>query len=114
MKKLIAALSLMATCAVVALTVGVAVAVSAPQEVCAGDKVELSGEDATITIDAPAGFLISAVCIKAGSTQQGCGISNQTFDPPLASITITGTCGKGISHYSLTLVPLPPPPPPPV
>ena len=123
MKKVIAALTVLATCAVVGATVGVAFAAPPAGQICPeGDsgKIDVSGDQTSVTVTAPAGKLISGYCVKAGSAKQGLGAEFVVVDPPAASVTITHSSGKGVSHYSLTFVtatppppPLPPPPPPP-
>lgn len=58
------------------------------------------GEDDTITLTAPDGFLISSVCLKSGP-----GFEIIPVNPPLAEVTVSTTSGKDISHFSYTLVP---------
>jgi hypothetical protein len=77
---------------------------AATSTVCEGDKVELTGETKTVTYTAPAGYLVSSWCVKAGTE-----IEVHEVDPPTATITITHSSGKGISHYSVTLVKAPEP-----
>ena len=76
-------------------------------QVCpAGDsgKIDVSGSQASITVTAPAGKLISGFCVKAGSANQDLGPEFYTVSPPAKSVTITHSSGKDISHYSLTFV----------
>ena len=76
-------------------------------QVCpAGDsgKIDVSGSQASITVTAPDGKLISGYCVKAGSANQGLGPEFYTVSPPAKSVTITHSSGKDISHYSLTFV----------
>ena len=76
---------------------------AAAADVCQGDvKVEVSGDKETITYTAPDGYLISSWCVKAGTTTEV-----HAVDPPAKTITISHTSGKGISHYSVTLVKAP-------
>lgn len=102
MKKLLAA---GAVAGLVLLGGGVMPASAAPPAglVCpAGDSGKINaqvGEDDTITLTAPEGFLISSVCLKAGS-----GFEIIVVDPPLAEVTVSTASGKDISHYSYTLV----------
>ncbi|NPC41476.1 hypothetical protein [Nocardioides sp. zg-1230] len=77
---------------------------SATSEICAGDKVEVTGEKETITYTAPDGYLISSWCVKAGTRTEV-----HDIDPPVKTITISHSSGKGISHYSVTLVKAPTP-----
>ena len=105
MKKLIGALVVLASCAVM-LTVGVAPAVSSGSQVCAAGtsgKSDVSGDDTTLTIVAPDGFVITGYCVKAGSAKQGDGAEPYVLDPPATSVVISHSSGKGISHYSYTL-----------
>jgi hypothetical protein len=104
------ALGLYATASAVASAAPVA---TGEEQVCAGDKVELSGEDESVVVTAPEGFLIAGYCVKAGSDNQGDGPVDVVVDPPMAKVTITHPSGKGISHYVLVLVPVPEPTPTP-
>jgi hypothetical protein len=106
-KKLIGAAPVLALlCAVVLLTVGVGSGVSSDTGVCAaGDsgKVDVYGEDATLTLTAPDGYLITSYCVKAGSEKQGNGVETYVVDPPAATVVISHSSGKAISHYSFTV-----------
>jgi hypothetical protein len=106
-KKLIsAAPGLAMLCAVVALTVGIGSGVSSVTGVCAeGDsgKVDVYGDDATLTLTAPDGYVITSYCVKAGSEKQGDGSETYTVDPPAQEVVISHSSGKAISHYSYTL-----------
>lgn len=98
-----------------ALRIGPAVA---QQEVCPGldsGKIDTSGDPASVTVTAPAGFLISGYCVKAGSDASGAGVEFVTVNPPQATVTISHTSGKAVSHYSYSLVEIQTPPtsPPP-
>jgi hypothetical protein len=118
-KKVITGLALVAVMgAVVLMTVGTAAAKppaadgSAAAQVCPEDgKVEVSGEQHAITIEAPDGYAIVSYCVKAGSAKQGCGAMSHDLTEPASSVTIHGPCGKAISHYSVTYVELPTDPP---
>jgi hypothetical protein len=104
-KKLIGAVVVLASCAVV-LTVGVAPAVSSGAQVCpagTSGKIDVSGDDQTLTITAPDGYAITGYCVKAGSAKQGNGPESYVLDPPATSVVISHSSGKGISHYSYTL-----------
>jgi hypothetical protein len=106
-KKLMGALALLAAAAVVVLSVGVATAAPLVSQVCAGGdsgKVDVLGDDTTMTLTAPDGYLISGYCVKAGSAKQGLGAEWHALDPPAASVEISHSSGKAISHYSYTLV----------
>lgn len=104
-KKLIGALVVLASFAV-ALTIGVAPAVSSGGQVCpagTSGKIDVSGNDTTLTITAPDGFVVTGYCVKAGSAKQGNGPESYVVDPPATSVVISHSSGKGISHYSYTL-----------
>lgn len=106
-KKLTGAIPSMALLAVlVALAVGVGSAASSDTGVCAeGDsgKVDVYGDDVTLTLTAPDGYVITSYCVKAGSTKQGLGLETYTVDPPAQEVVITHSSGKAISHYSYTV-----------
>ena len=77
-------------------------------------KIDVPGDQTSVTVTAPAGYLISGYCVKAGSVQGGTG--GPVFvvvDPPTKSVTITYPGGKAVSHYSVTYVPVTPPTTPP-
>ncbi len=67
-------------------------------------KIDVSGSQASVTVTAPEGKLISGYCVKAGSANQGDGPVLVTVNPPQATVTITHPSGKDISHYSVTYV----------
>ena len=77
---------------------------AAGADVCPGEQVEIRGETKTVTYTAPAGYLVSGWCVKAGTT-----IEVHEVDPPTATVTITHSSGKGVSHYSVVLVKSPEP-----
>jgi hypothetical protein len=89
-----------------------------PADVCPGldsGKIDVSGEQTSITVTAPAGYLIDEYCVKAGSVQGGTGGPViVAVNPPQKSVTITYPSGKAISHYSVSYVristPTTPPP----
>jgi hypothetical protein len=66
-------------------------------------KIDVSGSEASITVTAPEGKLISGYCVKAGSANQDLGPEFHSVTPA-TTVTITPSSGKDISHYSLTLV----------
>jgi hypothetical protein len=106
-KKLMGALALLAAAAVVLLTVGAASAAATDDQVCAAGssgKIDVSGDDTTMTLTAPDGYLISGYCVKAGSAKQGLGAEWYALDPPAASVEINHSSGKAISHYAYALV----------
>lgn len=80
-------------------------------EVCPGldsGKIDTTGDPQSVTVDAPAGQLISGYCVKGGSE----GPIFVAVDPPAATVTIDypGVNGGGqqpaVSHYSLSYVPV--------
>lgn len=103
MKKIL--LIIAGLCACVSLWTGPASAANEGQ-VCVdnGTKVEPADGVKSVTVTAPDGHLISGYCVKAGSVNQGLGPEYVTVDPPAASVTITHSSGKDISHYTVTYV----------
>jgi uncharacterized repeat protein (TIGR01451 family) len=76
-------------------------------QVCAeldSGKKDVSGSHKTLTLEAPAGKLISGYCVKAGSAKQGNGPVYFTVQPPKKSVTISHPSGKDISHWALSYV----------
>jgi len=69
--------------------------------------IDPSGEPTEITITAPEGMLIDAVCVKAGSVNNENGPVVIVYDPPMAEVTFIYPGGKAISHYSVSYVPVP-------
>lgn len=67
-------------------------------------KVDVSGEQHSVTVTAPDGYLISGYCVKAGSVKNGAGPETVTVDPPVAEVTISHSSGKAVSHYTLVTV----------
>jgi cell division septation protein DedD len=67
-------------------------------------KIDVSGNNASLTLTASEGKLIVGYCVKAGSANQGLGPEFYTVDPPAKTVTISHSSGKDISHYSLTFV----------
>lgn len=76
-------------------------------------KVEVPGEQTSITITAPAGMIITEYCVKAGSAKRGDGPMYVTPDEPATTVTITHVSGKAISHYSVFYEPMSTPSPTP-
>jgi hypothetical protein len=75
-----------------------------------GTKVDVVGDYSSITITAPEGKLISGYCVKAGSAKQNLGPEYVEVDPAQASVTITHSSGKDISHYTVDYVDIETPP----
>jgi hypothetical protein len=72
------------------------------------DTGHLSAEDQkTWEITAPEGKVIVEVCVKAGSENQGDGPEYTEYDPGVASVTISHSTGKNISHYSVKYADIP-------
>ena len=63
-------------------------------------KIDVQGDQKTLTITAPAGFLIDFYCVKAGSDNQGDGPVTVQVNPPAKTVTISHPSGKDLSHYS--------------
>lgn len=63
-------------------------------------KINTSGDPISVTVNAPAGYLIDLYCVKAGTVAEFINVA-----PPQASVTITAPSGKAVSHYSLRFVP---------
>ena len=79
-------------------------AVPVAGQICpAGDsgKIDVTGDVTSITLNAPAGMVITAVCVKAGSANQGLGAEITYYPGGVTSVTITHSSGKAISHYSV-------------
>jgi hypothetical protein len=96
MKKLLAA---GAVAGLILLGGGVAPA-SAATELCPvldTGRIDVVGEQTTITLEAPPGSLITAVCIKGGTVTE-----TFTYSPGETSVTLSLLSGKGISHYSVS------------
>lgn len=105
------ALGLYATASVMASAVPIA---PAEAGVCPAEgEVEVSGEQTSVTVTAPAGMVITGYCVKAGSVRQGNGPVFVTLDEPATTVTITHVSGKAISHYSVFYEPTPTPTPTP-
>lgn len=107
--------ALLALGTVVALSASPAAVASSPDrdQVCDdldSEKRDTTGDPMTVTLTAPAGFLIDRYCVKAGSINQGDGPQYVELDTPLASVAVSYTStvsnkGKAISHYSYSWVP---------
>lgn len=94
MKKLLAA---GAVAALVMLGGGAAPA-TAVSDICpAGDsgKIDVSGDQESVTVYAPEGQVITAYCVKAGQW-----VEIVVVDP-VTELTITPANGKDVSHYSV-------------
>jgi hypothetical protein len=76
-------------------------------------KVEVSGEQTSVTVTAPEGMVIIGYCVKAGSANQGNGAMFVMLDEPATTVTITHESGKAISHYTVFYEPAPTPTPTP-
>jgi len=76
-------------------------------QICApmdSGKIDVTVETTEITLTAPEGTLIDSYCVKAGSAEQGLGAEYYVLDPAVATVTITHSSGKDISHYAYGLV----------
>jgi hypothetical protein len=66
-------------------------------------KVDTTGDPATVTVTAPAGFLIDSYCVKAGTTKVIVPVT-----PPAATVVIDHPDKDSVSHYQVHLIPVPP------
>lgn len=85
-------------------------------QVCAGldsGKHDVAGSQKTVTVTAPAGFVITDYCVKAGSVQQGNGPHYVQLSEPVESVTFGHPSGKDVSHWSVSWQPAPTPEPSP-
>ena len=96
-----------------AVAIGAPVAAEVEEQVCPGDKIDVVGNQPSVTVTAPEGMVIVGYCVKAGSAQQGDGPEFVVVDPPATEVTITHSTGKDVSHYSVTYAPAPTPTPTP-
>ncbi|MCD2442332.1 hypothetical protein LQ757_08575 [Agromyces sp. SYSU K20354] len=95
-----------------------AYAVPPAGQICPGldsGKIDVPSnpEVTSITITVPDGFVITEVCVKAGSANQGNGFVIIPVDPPSQTFTFEHPSGKGISHYSYSFEPVSTPTPTP-
>ncbi|WP_136706570.1 hypothetical protein [Agromyces sp. H66] len=74
-------------------------------------KSEEGGLGETEDISAPAGQVITMVCVKAGDENSDAGVEYYMVEPPTNTVTITHSTGKDISHYSFSYEPEPTTPP---
>ncbi len=85
-------------------------------QICPGldsGVIEVTGDETEITITAPEGFVITEICVKAGSAQSGGGAVIIPVDPPSQTVTFSHPTGKDISHYSFSVEPVTTPTPTP-
>ena len=78
-----------------------------------GGKVEVLGEQTSVTVTAPEGMLITGYCVKADLAKQWDGPVFVTLEEPATTVTITHVSGKAISHYSVFYEPTSTPTPTP-
>ena len=76
-------------------------------------KIDVTGDETEITITADEGFVITEICVKAGSAQSGGGAVIIPVEPPSQTVTFSHPSGKDISHYSFSVEPVSPPTPTP-
>lgn len=81
--------------------------VSRGQEVCEGfdsEKIDVVGNQKSVTVTALEGKLIDGYCVKAGSDQsvEDGAVQFIAVSPPAESVTITHPSGKDVSHYALS------------
>lgn len=85
---------------------GLAPANAAPPEgqICPewdSGKIDVPDGVMSIELTAPAGVEITAVCVKAGSANQGLGAQITYYSPAQLTVTVSHYSGKDISHYSV-------------
>jgi hypothetical protein len=56
------------------------------------------------TYNAPDGYVVVELCVKAGSIIQGDGPEFTDFDPGVDTVTFDHSSGKDISHFSVRLI----------
>ena len=81
------------------LILGLSVNVDASSDLCPAldsGKIDTVGDPATVTFTAPAGYLITSYCVKAGTEAVFV-----TVDPPASSVTIDHPVKDSVSHYSV-------------
>jgi hypothetical protein len=66
------------------------------------DKTDTTGDPATVTFTADAGFLIDAYCVKAGTTKHII-----TVDPPASFVVIDHPEKDSVSHFQVHQIPIP-------
>lgn len=78
-----------------------------PTQVCANSgggwqtKIDVGGEQGSLTVTAPQGQLIAAYCVSGGHVRA----MVVPVNPPAASVTISTGAKYAISHYQVMLVP---------
>jgi hypothetical protein len=68
------------------------------------DKVDTTGDPATVEVTAPAGFLIDGYCVKAGS---GDDAKHIIWIEPTAVAVIDHPIKDSVSHFQVHLIPIP-------
>ena len=63
-------------------------------------KIDVSGNQQSVAVAAPAGYLIDFYCVKAGTDTVIVPVT-----PPQASILLSAPNGKDVSNYSLHFIP---------
>ena len=63
-------------------------------------KIDVIGNQQTVTVKVPAGSLITGYCVKSGSVNNGNGPEYVTLVKPLQTVVIRHSSGKDVSHYS--------------
>lgn len=88
------------TALVLGLTMLFAATAGASSDLCPAldsGKIDTIGDPATVEFEAPAGYLITGYCVKAGTEAVFV-----TVDPPAASVTIDHPDKDSVSHYSVS------------
>jgi hypothetical protein len=102
-KKFLAALAALALAlGISVVAMPLAASATQPDFICEdldSGKINTSGDPATVTVTAPAGYLIDGYCVKAGTTKHFIEV-----DPPAAIVVVDHPTVTSVSHYSLSYV----------
>jgi hypothetical protein len=87
------------------MTAALGVPAAAAADVCSGlhsGKIDTTGDPQSASHTAPSGQMLTGYCVKAGPGNQGNGPEYVTLTTPVATLTITHSSGKAVSHYSFS------------
>ncbi len=101
-KFLAAAVSVALAIGMSAIAVPLAANATQPDFICEdldSGKIDTTGDPATVTVTAPAGYLIDGYCVKAGTTKHFIEV-----EPPAAIVVVDHPEKNSVSHYSLSYV----------
>jgi hypothetical protein len=102
MKKILAAVTAVALSFAMVALPSIAASADQPDFICPSyapsgtDKINTSGDPATVPYTAPSGYLVDYYCVKAGTEHYIVDVV-----PPAASITIDHPTKDSVSHYSV-------------